>query len=106
MASTVIPANRAPAPKLNYLNNGHTLKSWLLTHRSQADRVLYLDFSDDVFFLGGFFAMLIRLRVADAARRPDAGRHLYKGFTMPRLIMVFSSSSRVPAVLATSWCRS
>ena len=63
MASTVIPANRAPAPapKLNYLNNGHSLKSWLLTTDHKRIAVLYLISVTTFFFFGGFFAMLIAL---------------------------------------------
>ena len=39
-ASTVIPANQTP--KLNYLNNGHSLKSWLLTTDHKRIALLYL----------------------------------------------------------------
>ena len=44
MATTAIPSNQAPAaPKtLNYLNNGHTLKSWLLTTDHKRIALLYL----------------------------------------------------------------
>jgi len=57
MASAVIPANQAP--KLNYLNNGHSLRSWLLTTDHKRIAVLYLISVTTFFFLGGFFAMLI-----------------------------------------------
>ena len=40
MASTVISAKQTP--KLNYLNNGHSLKSWLLTTDHKRIALLYL----------------------------------------------------------------
>jgi len=65
MASIGIPANQAPAPtpKLNYLNNGHSIKSWLLTTDHKRIALLYLISVTVFFFLGGFFAMLIRLEL-------------------------------------------
>jgi cytochrome c oxidase subunit 2 len=52
MASTVIPATSGSEsrPELNYLNNGHTLKSWLLTTDHKRISLLYLDFRHPVLF--------------------------------------------------------
>ena len=60
-ATTPIPANQAP--KLNYLNNGYGLKSWLLTTDHKRIAMLYLISVTAFFILGGFFAMLIRLEL-------------------------------------------
>jgi cytochrome c oxidase subunit 1 len=102
MASTVIPANQAPAPtpKLNYLNNGHTLKSWLLTTDHKRIAVLYLISVTAFFFLGGFFAMLIRLELLTPQGDLMQADTYNKVFTMHGLIMVFFFLIPVvPAVL-------
>jgi len=102
MASTVIPANRAPAqaPKLNYLNNGHTLKSWLLTTDHKRIAVLYLISVTTFFFLGGFFAMLIRLELLTPQGDLMQADTYNKVFTMHGMIMVFFFLIPVvPAVL-------
>ena len=61
MASAAIPANQTP--KTNYLTNGYSLKSWLLTTDHKRIAILYLISITLFFFLGGFFAMLIRLEL-------------------------------------------
>ena len=102
MASTVIPANQAPAPtpKLNYLNNGHTLKSWLLTTDHKRIAILYLISVTVFFFLGGFFAMLIRLELLTPQGDLMQADTYNKVFTMHGLIMVFFFLIPVvPAVL-------
>ena len=40
-------------PGLNYLNNGHGLKSWLLTRDHKRIALLYLFSITAFFFLGG-----------------------------------------------------
>ncbi len=98
MATTAIPANRAP--KLNYLNNGHTLKSWLLTTDHKRIAILYLISVTVFFFLGGFFAMLIRLELLTPQGDLMQADTYNKVFTMHGLIMVFFFLIPVvPAVL-------
>ena len=98
MASTVIPVNQAP--KLNYLNNGHSLKSWLLTTDHKRIAVLYLISVTVFFFLGGFFAMLIRLELLTPQGDLMQADTYNKVFTMHGLIMVFFFLIPVvPAVL-------
>src|SRR5450631_1503120 len=102
MASTVIPANQAqaPAPKLNYLNNGHSLKSWLLTTDHKRIALLYLMSITAFFFLGGFFAMLIRLELLTPEGDLMQADTYNKVFTMHGMIMVFFFLIPVvPAVL-------
>ena len=102
MASTVIPANRAPAqaPKLNYLNNGHSLRSWLLTTDHKRIAILYLISVTTFFFFGGFFAMLIRLELLTPQGDLMQADTYNKVFTMHGMIMVFFFLIPVvPAVL-------
>jgi cytochrome c oxidase subunit 1 len=91
MASRVTPANQASSstPKLNYLNNGHTLKSWLLTTDHKRIAVLYLISVTTFFFLGGFFAMLIRLELLTPQGDLMQADTYNKVFTMHGMIMVF-----------------
>ena len=97
-ASTVIPANQAP--KLHYLNNGHTLKSWLLTTDHKRIAILYLISVTVFFFLGGFFAMLIRLELLTPQGDLMQADTYNKVFTMHGMIMVFFFLIPVvPAVL-------
>src|SRR6266849_8374517 len=88
---------RAP---LNYLNNGHTLRSWLLTKDHKRIAVLYLLSITAFFFLGGFFALMIRLELLTPAAdlfEPDTYNKL---FTMHGIVMVFFFLiPSIPAVL-------
>ena len=48
-------------PKLNYLNNGTTLKSWLLTKDHKRIALMYLISVSVFFMMGGIYASIIRL---------------------------------------------
>src|ERR1700758_3894509 len=87
MASEAISANQAP--KLNYLNNGHGLKSWLLTTDHKRIALLYLLSVTVFFFLGGFFAMLIRLELLTPQGDLMQADTYNKVFTEHCMIMVF-----------------
>src|SRR5260370_24845934 len=98
MASTAIPANQTP--KLNYLNNGHSLKPWLLPTDHKRIAILYLISVTVFFFLGGFFAMLIRLELLTPQGDLMQADTYNKVFTMHGMIMVFFFLIPVvPAVL-------
>src|SRR6516225_318512 len=88
------------APTLNYLNNGHGLKSWLLTKDHKRIALLYLFSITGFFFLGGFFALMIRLELLTPASdfvQPDTYNKL---FTMHGIVMVFFFLiPSIPAVL-------
>jgi cytochrome c oxidase subunit 1 len=100
MASRVTPANQALSPKTNYLNNGHSLKSWLLTTDHKRIAVLYLISVTTFFFFGGFFAMLIRLELLTPQGDLMQADTYNKVFTMHGMIMVFFFLIPVvPAVL-------
>jgi cytochrome c oxidase subunit 1 len=87
-------------PTLNYLNNGHGLKSWLLTKDHKRIALLYLFSITAFFFLGGFFALMIRLELLTPASdfvQPDTYNKL---FTMHGIVMVFFFLiPSIPAVL-------
>jgi cytochrome c oxidase subunit I len=88
------------APTLTYLNNGHGLKSWLLTKDHKRIALLYLWSITAFFFLGGFFALMIRLELLTPAAdmvQPDTYNKL---FTMHGVVMVFFFLiPSIPAVL-------
>ena len=85
--------------RLNYLNNGYGLKSWLLTKDHKRIAILYLLSITGFFFLGGFFALLIRLELLTPAAdmvQPDTYNKL---FTMHGVVMVFFFL--IPSIPAT-----
>jgi cytochrome c oxidase subunit 1 len=66
----------------NYLNNGYGLKSWLLTKDHKRIAILYLLSITGMFFVGGFFAMLIRLELLTPAGDLVSSDTYNKLFTM------------------------
>ncbi|HEX7070703.1 MAG TPA: cytochrome c oxidase subunit I [Rhodothermales bacterium] len=78
----------APAT-LNYLNNGHGLKSWLLTRDHKRIAILYLAAVTVFFMIGGLFAMMIRLELLTPAGDLMTADTYTKMFTMHGVVMVF-----------------
>src|SRR5580693_7226852 len=89
----------ARLPKLNYLNNGYGLKSWLLTGDHKRIAMLYLISITFFFFIGGAFAGLIRLELLTPLPDLVASDTYNKLFTMHGVIMIFLFL--VPSVPAT-----
>ncbi|HYU47834.1 MAG TPA: cytochrome c oxidase subunit I [Terriglobales bacterium] len=84
----------------NYLNAGHGLKSWLLTVDHKRIALLYLISITFFFFIGGFFALLIRLELLTPAGDLVQSDTYNKLFTMHGQVMVFFFLiPGVPAVL-------
>src|ERR1700694_2692932 len=84
----------------NYLNAGHGPKSWLLTVDHKRIALLYLISITFFFFIGGFFALLIRLELLTPAGDPLPSRTYTTLFTMPGQVMFFFFfAPAVPAVL-------
>ena len=52
-----------PPSKVNYLNAQYGLKSWLLTKDHKRIALLYLGSITFFFFIGGLYAMMIRLEL-------------------------------------------
>jgi len=86
--------------KLNYLNNGSTLKSWLLTKDHKRIAIMYL-ISVSVFFLmGGLYAATIRLELLTPASDLLETGTYNKVFTQHGILMVFFFLiPSIPAVL-------
>ena len=73
----------------NYLNANYGIKSWLLTTDHKRIAVLYLISITVMFWIGGFFAMLIRLELLTPAGDLVSSDTYNKLFTMHGIIMVF-----------------
>jgi cytochrome c oxidase subunit 1 len=93
----------APPPvetKKNYLNSQEGLKSWLLTSDHKRIAILYLITVVAFFFIGGLFAVLIRLELATPAGDLVDSNTYNKFFTMHGIIMVFFFLiPSIPAIL-------
>jgi cytochrome c oxidase subunit I len=100
-AVTRPPEPEAPAaPRVNYLNATYGLKSWLLTRDHKRIALLYLGSVTVFFFLGGLFAVLIRLELLTPAGDLVQSETYNKLFTMHGVIMVFFFLiPAIPAVL-------
>ncbi len=79
----------AKTPELNYLNNGFSLKSWLLTRDHKRIAILYLLTVSAFFLLGGLFAMMIRLELLTPKSDLMNTGTYNKVFTQHGIIMVF-----------------
>jgi cytochrome c oxidase subunit I len=84
----------------NYLNAGYGIRSWLLTTDHKRIALLYLISITFFFFIGGFFALLIRLELLTPAGDLMTADMYNKAFTMHGQIMVFFFLiPSIPAVL-------
>jgi cytochrome c oxidase subunit 1 len=84
----------------NYLNVGYTTKSWLLTLDHKRIAILYLISVTLFFFLGGLFAVFIRLELMTPAGDLMQSETYNKMFTMHGVMMVFFFLiPAIPAVL-------
>ena len=87
-------------PERHYLNNGHGLKSWLLTKDHKRIAIMYLISISVMFFLGGLFAVGIRLELATPQGDFVTADTYNKFFTLHGVIMVFFFLiPSIPAVL-------
>ena len=76
-------------PPRHYLNDGYGMKSWLLTRDHKRIGLLYLAAITLFFFIGGAFAVLIRLELATPAGDLVTDETYNKLFTMHGVMMVF-----------------
>lgn len=87
-------------PRLNYLNNGFSLKSWLLTKDHKRIAILYLLSVSSFFLLGGIYASLIRLELLTPQSDLLESGTYNKVFTQHGILMVFFFLiPAIPAVL-------
>src|SRR5690348_13407369 len=83
----------------HYLNNGYSLKSWLLTKDHKRIAVLYFITISVFFLIGGIFASMIRAELLTPAGDLVSSETYNKLFTMHGVIMVFFFL--IPSVPAT-----
>ena len=84
----------------HYLNKEYGIKSWLLTTDHKRIALLYLVSITFFFFIGGFFALLIRLELLTPAGDLVQADTYNKLFTMHGQIMIFFFLiPSIPAVL-------
>jgi cytochrome c oxidase subunit I len=87
-------------PRPDYLNSKHGIRSWLLTTDHKRIALLYLMAVTFFFFIGGFFAMLIRLELLTPAGDLVHADTYNKLFSMHGQIMVFFFLiPSIPAIL-------
>ena len=92
--------NRFERPKLNYLNNGTTLKSWLLTKDHKRIAIMYLITVSLFFMAGGLYAATIRLELLTPASDLLNTNTYNKVFTAHGVLMIFFFLiPAIPAVL-------
>ena len=96
MASTLVAAPE----RENYLNNEYGISSWLFTTDHKRIALLYLVTITFFFFIGGFFALLIRLELLTPEGDLVLADTYNKLFTMHGQVMIFFFLiPAVPAVL-------
>ena len=94
------PLQSQSAERENYLNAEYGIKSWLLTTDHKRIALLYLISITVIFFIGGFFALLIRLELLTPAGDLVLADTYNKLFTMHGMVMVFFFLiPSIPAVL-------
>src|SRR5215475_4016222 len=87
-------------PRRNYLNADYGIKSWLLTKDHKRIGLLYLASVTLFFFMGGAFAVLIRLELVTPQGDLVEAETYNKLFTMHGVLMVFFFLiPSIPAVL-------
>ena len=88
------------SPKTNYLTNGFTLKSWLLTKDHKRIAIMYLITVSMFFFAGGLYASAIRLELLTPASDLLQTGTYNKVFTQHGVLMIFFFLiPSIPAVL-------
>jgi cytochrome c oxidase subunit I len=84
----------------NYLNVSHSVKSWLMTTDHKRIGLLYLGTITLFFFIGGIFAVLIRLQLLTPQGSLVQAETYNRLFTMHGMIMIFFFLiPSIPAVL-------
>jgi cytochrome c oxidase subunit 1 len=87
-------------PREHYLNAAYGLKSWLLTKDHKRIALLFLASITFFFFIGGLFALMIRLELLTPAGDLFTSANYNRLFTMHGVIMIFFFLiPSIPAVL-------
>src|SRR6478672_8375274 len=85
--------------KVNYINAEYGLKSWLLTKDHKRIALLYLGSITFFFFIGGLYAMMIRLELLTPQGDLLQSTTYNKVFTQHGIIMIFFFL--IPSIPAT-----
>ena len=97
--SALVPGAE-PRQRTHYLNANYGVLSWLLTTDHKRIAILYLVTISAMFFLGGSFAVAIRLELVTPAGDLFQSETYNKLFTMHGIVMVFFFLiPSIPAVL-------
>ena len=89
-----------PAPsRVNYINAQYGLKSWLLTKDHKRIALLYLGSITFFFFIGGLYALMIRLELLTPQGDFLQSATYNKVFTQHGIIMIFFFL--IPSIPAT-----
>src|SRR5687768_8798412 len=86
-------------PKVNYINAQYGLKSWLLTKDHKRIALLYLGSITFFFFIGGIYALMIRLELLTPHGDFMESTTYNKVFTQHGIIMIFFFL--IPSIPAT-----
>jgi cytochrome c oxidase subunit 1 len=87
-------------PRVNYMNATYGIRSWLLTRDHKRIALLYLVSINVFFFLGGLFALLIRMELLTPEGDLVQAETYNKLFTMHGVTMIFFFMiPAIPAVL-------
>jgi cytochrome c oxidase subunit 1 len=97
--STLIAPTVPVAAREDYLNADYGIRSWLFTVDHKRIALLYLAAITLFFFLGGFFAVLIRLELLTPQGDMVQSETYNKLFTMHGIIMIFFFL--IPAIPST-----
>lgn len=73
----------------NYINNGHSLSSWLLTGDHKRIALLYLISISVYFIIGGFFAGVVRTALLSPSDKLVSSETYNKAFTSHGIAMIF-----------------
>src|SRR5438093_1368168 len=76
-------------PELNYLTNGQTIRSWLLTYDHKRIAILYLISISVMFIIGGFAASMIRIELLTPEGDVLTHETYNKMFSLHGIVMVF-----------------
>src|SRR3982075_247070 len=87
------------AARVNYINAEYGLKSWLLTRDHKTTPLLYLGSISVFFFIGGLYAMFIRLELLTPQGDLLSSTTYNKVFTQHGIIMIFFFL--IPSIPAT-----
>ena len=89
MAAAEYIVDEPREPRETYLNVSYGVRSWLLTKDHKRIGLLYLASVTFFFFLGGLFALLIRLELLTPAGDMVQSETYNKLFTMHGVVMIF-----------------